>query len=1132
MPSAAPAPSELRLFGQPRLLREGVALHVGARKALALLALLALEGALHRERLAVLLWPDADVASARRNLRREVFRLRELGCVLHESADGALALDTTLAVDVLSFRGALHGGDDAQALRVARERVLDGLDGVAGAEVDGWLDRWRQQLALQRQGARERHAQTLEAGGDHAAALALHLQALSEDPCAEPAVRAAMRLHAALGQRAAALALFAQFTQALRDELNLAPDPQTQALASELRGSLEPAAAAPPPITIRPHTPHTPPSAALLADRLPFVGRAAPQQQIAAAWASGKRVYLSGVAGTGKTRLATECLATQGAWLRVACAQDDPGQPYAWAIRALRTLQDAAPDVVLPDWVRRELAALLPELGPAPVPLASPEAAERLRAAFTTAWGLLVHENFNALLLDDWQWGDVASVELCNRLDDADAQVRWIVAYRSAQLPPAALQRMHQDVDSGHAVAVELHGLDVDEALALVHALSGSPGGRLFAQRLQRSTEGNPFFLIETLRHLFEQGQLRVEPDGTWSTPIDEQTRDYAELPVPASVRDAVLARVRVLGDGARRLLEAASLAGDRFDPSLLQGVTPLAADAMVTIFEHAQAARLLAPADAGYRFAHDLVRQCLTESLSPARKRLLHQSLATRLAQRDAAPALVAQHHERAGQQPDAIDWRLRAAESAWRVHALADCRHQYEQALADGAVGARAVAIHLALARLHQRLADSGAVAAALAAALAAADDADGHTLLNVRLEFVEDHVRGDRTDDALALLAALDTDIAAAPTRQRAHATRLRARIAQWRGQHSEAAALRQQAIHLLEGVPDALDEQADVFDDSARAALRQGDTTQAASFARRAVAGYEAKGNLASLSQALTVLGVALLHGGADRAACEAAFERARALAARCGHVPAQRGAILNLVKLLTDAGRADAALVLIEEGLVLAPGFEHQRAEQAFAQARYFVHYLRGEVVAADAAAQHLLAVARRVADRGILVDSLQMVVDLYLHTDRHAQAGRLLDEAEAVMAQAHDHGRHLQGAALRAKRAWWWLAGGDTVRALQQLARAGAPARDEDHGLIGWIGAAAALARGDHEGAGQWLAGLDIDADSTTDTLAMVLLQRLRLHPADAPARARASALLAAGCVPALEAAQLRNALG
>ena len=1136
MPAAAPAPLELRLFGQPRLLRAGVAVHVGTRKAMALLALLALDSALPREQLATLLWPDVDAAAARRNLRRELFRLRAVGCALTDGADSPWAVQAAWTVDVLRFRAALQAGDDGAALQLAGERVFDGLDGVAGPELDAWLSRWRLHLTQQRQGARQRHAAALQASGSLADALALHLQTLAEDRCAEPAARAAMALHAALGDRVAALALFAQITQALHDDLDLAPDAQTLALASELRRPGEPAPALPTQVK-----PAKSVSAALLADRLPFVGRVAVQLQIAQAWAAGKRVYLSGVAGAGKTRLATECLASQGAWLRVACAQDDTEQHYASAVRALRAVQEAAPDVRLPAWARRELAALLPELGDAPAPLASPEAAERLRAAFAAAWRLLVHDNFTALLLDDWQWGDPASVELWNRLDDAQVPLRWIVAYRSAQLPPAALQQMRQDVDSGRAIALELQGLDADEALALVRALSGSPGGRLFAQRLQHSTEGNPFFLIETLRHLFEQGQLRAEADGSWSTPFDEQTQDYTELPVPVSVRDAVLARVRALGDGARRLLEAASLAGDPFDTGLLDGVLddvrPLDAQAMVAIFEHAQAARLLAPAPTltpsggGYRFAHDLVRQCLTESLSPARRRLLHQTLATRLAQRGAAPALVAQHHERAGQASVAVSWRQRAAESAWRVHALADSRSQYEQALVDGAAGAQAVAIHLALARLHRRLADSAGVTAALAAARVASEGSDLPTRLEVHLETADDLVATDRTDQAQALLVALQAELAHAPPRQRARASRLQARIAQWRGQHEQATALRQRAITLLEGQPDALDELADVFDDAARAAMRRGDMAQAEACARRAMAGYEAAGNLPSLSGAATLLGVALLYGLSDRAASEASFERARALAARCGHVPAQRGAILNLVKLHTDAGRADAALALIEEGDALAPGFEHQRAEQAFAQARYYVHYLRGEVAAAHAAAQHLLAVARRVADRAILADSLQMVVDLYLHTGRHAEAGVLLDEAEAALAQAQGDGRDMSYEAIAAKRAWWLLATGDAKAASRCIAALAEPARADDRWTIGWIGAAAALANGQPHVAGRLLEPLNIGAESATDALAMVLVQRLSLRPADGPARERALALLSAGCVPALEAAKLRSAL-
>lgn len=936
-----------------------------------------------------------------------------------------------------------------------------------------------------------------------------------------------MRLQAGLGDRAAALGLFMRLQTALQSELQVAPDDQTQALAAQLRAgdtrlpdadSQAPAAVAP--VQRAP---------LLLSERLPFVGRQAARAQIEAAWAAGQRVYLSGAAGAGKTRLASECVAGQGAWLRVPCGQDDAEMPYASAVRALRALQDAAPDVTLPAWVRRELSALLPELGEAPVALATAEAAERLRAAFATAWRLLVRDNFNALLLDDWQWGDSASVDLWNRLDDGQAPVRWIIAHRSAQLPAAALQRKRADVDAGRAVAVTIEGLDEDEALDLVRALSGSPGGHLFARRLQRSTEGNPFFLIETLRSLFEQGQLHEAADGTWSTPFDEATQDYAELPVPTSVRDAVLARVRALGEPAQRLLEAASLAGDRFDLALLDSVTPLSPALSVAALEHAQAARLLLADAGGYRFAHDLVRQCLADSLSPARSRLLHEALARRMAASGAAPALVALQHERAGQADLAVAWRQRAAEAAWRVHALADVQQQCKLALADGAAGAAAVAVQLMLARLHQRQADRARAGAALAAAAHAALDADAVTRLQVRLACVDDCCNNDRTDEGLALLDALQGDLANAPALLRVRALALRARVATWRGQVAVATDLRSRAIALLDGEPDALVEQAELYDDAARAAMSAGDIAAGEALARRAAAGFEAAGHDAALAHTLALLGVALMYGRNDRPAAEAALERARTLAARCGHVPAHRAAILNLIKLHTDSGRTDSALALLEQGEALAPGFEHQRAEQAFQQARYFVHYLRGEVSAADAAAQRLLALARGVADRSILIESLQMVVDLYLHSGKLGQAGALLDEAEAALALVDDNGRFHQLAVLTAKRAWWWLAGGNADAALRLLAGAGVPARDEDRWVVGWIGAAAALAAGDRGAAARWLEGLDIESDAVTDALAMVLVQRLALAAAgaDPAAQARASALLRNGQVPALEARQL-----
>lgn len=165
----------------------------------------------------------------------------------------------------------------------------------------------------------------------------------------------------------------------------------------------------------------------------------------------------------------------------------------------------------------------------------------------------------------------------------------------------------------------------------------------------------------------FADGLLRVNARGGWETPFDDATQDYRELPVPASVRDAVLARARAAGEAALRLLEAASLAGDPFTLARLEGTTALSNLERVEAVEAALSARLImADGELGYRFTHDLVAQALAEGLSPARARLLHRHLAATAEQQRLAPARVAAHLHGAGELALALPWRLRAAAAA----------------------------------------------------------------------------------------------------------------------------------------------------------------------------------------------------------------------------------------------------------------------------------------------------------------------------------------------------------------------------------------------------------------------------------------------------------------------------------
>jgi DNA-binding SARP family transcriptional activator len=701
---APPARIALLLFGAPRVVLDGRAVALGSRKALALLAMLALDGASARARLAGLLWPDQNEAEARRNLRREVFRLRNAGVPIDDGESQSLALAEAFNCDALEATD--MGGI-----------LLDGFDHVAGEAYADWLSAWRGRLAQRGRQETARAAAAHTERGEWRAALALHLAELDADPTNESAAQHALRMHAKLDERNAALALFARLESQLHQQLGLAPLAATRELVQRFGAAREAQPARAEATSMASPTPSPLP----LPARAPFVGRDAERQAVLDAWQAGRTVFLAGPPGIGKSRLAAECAAAIGAVLFVGCRPDDAQVAYSSAVRALRALFDAAPDQELPDWVTRELTRLMPELGPpADKAEADPlgdEARMRLFEAYAQAWLRLAEGNFNVIVLDDWQFADAASLQLWAFVD-ARAQLggehpatplRRLVAHRSGELAEASLALQRREVDAGLATLLSLDGLPLPEVQSLVQRLAGQSGAALFAQRLHGATAGNPLFMLETIRHLFDRQLLSVDPAGGWRTPFDAVTDDYAELPVPPSARATLLARVHALGADAARLLEAASLAGDHFDLGLLAGTAALDEADSVAALERAQASQILRSGDDGaYRFAHDLYRQCVADSLSPARRALVHGRLARNLATAGGAATRIARHFELARLDREAAPWFVQAGIDAARVFDFDMALAHYERALQLGLEPREAYTVHdrrlMLLHRLHR--------------------------------------------------------------------------------------------------------------------------------------------------------------------------------------------------------------------------------------------------------------------------------------------------------------------------------------------------------------------------------------------------------------------------------------------
>ena len=171
----------------------------------------------------------------------------------------------------------------------------------------------------------------------------------------------------------------------------------------------------------------------------------------AAAGGSGGLLLLSGEAGVGKTRLAEEALGGGGPRL-LRGAATPAGSPYGPVVGAFREYLRSVPgglDGCGP--LRSHLAVLLPELGEARASADRATLVEAIRCGLAT----LVAERPAALLLDDLQWSDEATIELLAALALPLRELPLLVvaAYRSDELPRAhALRRLRHDLRRDRAL--------------------------------------------------------------------------------------------------------------------------------------------------------------------------------------------------------------------------------------------------------------------------------------------------------------------------------------------------------------------------------------------------------------------------------------------------------------------------------------------------------------------------------------------------------------------------------------------------------------------------------------------------------------------------------------------------------
>jgi predicted ATPase/DNA-binding SARP family transcriptional activator len=952
----------LFLLGSPRLERDGQVIEVDTRKAIALMAYLAVTGQSHsRDALATLLWPDYDQAHARATLRRTLSALNKAlaGDWLEIDRETiGLNPDANLWIDVTQFQQRLelcrrhgHPPDEicpdclpalTEAVNLYRDHFLAGFTLRDSPDFDDWQ-------FFQTEGLRRDLARVLEnlmrchiARPEFDTAINYARRWLALDPLHEQAHRELMRLYAWTGQRGAALRQYRECVRIFDQELGVPPLEETTQLYEAIQENRLPPPplaqqrpsvgekGAAPPEKILPTSEHSLSQGLSAGAGLTLVGRSKEWQALLKVYLSstvdGHLVVLQGEAGIGKTRLAEEFLAYArrqgGTTLAAQCYEGETNLAYGLFIEGVRATLNQSDSSV--DWAKRladlpdhwlaEAARLWPELTslrpglPPPPALDSPGAQSRFfEGVSQLLWAVCRGPVPGILLLDDLHWADAASLDLLTYLVRRlrGRSLCLLVTWRSESISatPRLQQLLVEAQRSGAATHLFLSRFNQADVMELVN--STSAGAKLTAQMLPAELGQRLYqeseglpFFLVEYLAVLAQGELNLSTH--WA--------------MPGGVRGLLQSRLAGISETGWQLLTTAAVIGRSFDFDTLRAASGRSDEEMVMALEALIERGVVAevknnPSDRGlsYDFSHEKLRALVYDETSLTRRRLLHRRV---------AEALLT------------------------RARGRSDLRGLYPTWPNQGNLGGLAaqIANHYQLAGQDSEAAEYFKLAGEHAAALYANAEALSHYRAALALGHPETAALHQAIGDLHTLLgeynAALTSyEIAAALSQGPAliNVERKLGDVHHRRGEWELAESHFQAALLVLQELG-LNQEGARLYGDWSLTAHQSGQPDKALTLAQRARELAETAGDQPALAQVYNLLGILARSQNNLDLACQH-LEQSLRLAENLGDHTARIAALNNLALACSNDQQIERAIQLTETALALCAvqGDRHREA---------------------------------------------------------------------------------------------------------------------------------------------------------------------------------------------------------
>jgi DNA-binding CsgD family transcriptional regulator/tetratricopeptide (TPR) repeat protein len=287
------------------------------------------------------------------------------------------------------------------------------------------------------------------------------------------------------------------------------------------------------------------------------------------------------------------------------------------------------------------------------------------------------------LALEDLHWSDDLTLEiveaLARRLSDRPLLV--VGTYRSDELfPRVPMRALRARLVAGReAEEVRLARLTPDDTAQMTTLLieTGLPVARDIAAAVHARTDGIPLHIEELLGVLAEAGAEAPSTDGVGL---------IREADVPATVEEAILARIEPCSEPAKQVAAAGAVIGRAFDLDLLSTVVGTSLDRLSAPLAELADQFVLLPARTPWRygFRHALICDAIYEHIPLADRRRLHGRTADAAVGTEVGTdAFLAMHYERAGRRAEAYAAALRGAANASAISSHREARELFGAAI-----------------------------------------------------------------------------------------------------------------------------------------------------------------------------------------------------------------------------------------------------------------------------------------------------------------------------------------------------------------------------------------------------------------------------------------------------------------